>query len=699
MPLHYTWKKVITGALAVTLIGSSSAAVLGADPVAIYANQAAAKQATPFTDVAAGHWAEKHIAKLSLQGIINGYQENNDTFTFRPERSITQQEAVIMALRFAGLANQIDEHAMIQFTESFVVDNFYKPYIQLAFEQGLLDRDEEYQIAEDDSSKAWGSRPASREWVTKLIVKAIGEEAVAKQLQNTESRFSDAGAMDSKYIGFINAATQLGLVKGLSEDRFGPKSNINRASLATLFSRAQGHIGVEYTGQESGVISNLTEDKITLYANGKETEYSLSDATAYYHYNSESASSKEQLLEYGDVTIIARDGVARYVEVEGDVQHIKPVNGTVVHYNEAEKLLYVLVDEKPVEFKYDPSIVIENEEGTTLQISDLKRDRQVVITSDTFREEPRTISIVASSAPVVTTAKGLLYEFNNKIVTIQDDTGFVTKFLAPNTVVTIEGLNNAKLDDLLIEKDNVELSLNEKDQVTAIKVVNRQVETLAGYQAYYNEKLPEFITVSDAFGKQAKVLYFSGRTKFNYFGNNMEKDTALKMLNQNVNVTVSYTHDEIVSLNFVNSYTGEMVRWDTNAKTITMRLDGGEEVVLPYTNAPVYYKGRPAASIGDMRQGEKVTVSLNFTKVEASAIRVHVTEQFQVTAVDIINKKITMKNATTKENDYMLLDAELLTAAGGKQTINQIKVGSTVDATFVGDELKKLQTVNTSSNG
>src|SRR5690606_14330533 len=122
-----------------------------------------------------------------------------------------QEEAVIMAIRFAGLENKLDMNQLVIFQENFQVKEGYKPYIELAFEEGLLDRVEEYANAEADPDTNWGSKPATREWVTKLIINAIGAQKKAQELANSSSEFQAKSEIDQKYIGYVNAAVELGL--------------------------------------------------------------------------------------------------------------------------------------------------------------------------------------------------------------------------------------------------------------------------------------------------------------------------------------------------------------------------------------------------------------------------------------------------------------------------------------------------------
>ncbi len=696
MPMQRTWNKVITGALALTLISGGGVATLAA-PTMIYA---AGSLSTPFTDVELGHWAEKHIAKLALQGVINGYSNSVDsTFMFKPSQSVTQQEAVVMALGFAGLKENVDKNAMIAFEDSFVVSSFYKPYIEYAFANGLLDRTEEYAIAAADSTTAWGSKPAAREWITKLIIKTIDEEDLAKELSNASSHFHDADKVDEKYKGYVNAATQLKLIVGYTPEIFGPEKPINRASLATIFSKAQANYPTSYPGQSKGIITNLTAQEMTVYSDDKETTYQLDDSTIYYGFNVDKPISKEQLLQYSDVTVIAKEGKAVYVEALGDVQHTKTIEGSVLRYSEAEKTLYLWIDNKPVEIAYTDALIIEDSEGKALTISDLKQDRQVSVIQDTFRNKPAAIKIVASAQPMYTTVSGKLFNVDSKAVTIDQNGTLVSKYMVNNATVEIAGISSALVSDLIAQQDQVELTLNAEDQVIKVKVLNRDVKTAAGVQVVSYSEDKKLITIVDAQGNNAKALYFTEKTKFDYMGTSLDMKSAMGLREQNVNVIISYTHDKVTSVKFVNSYTGSLSDLNTTSKTITLTLSGGESVTIPYNKAPVDMKGNTIATYNDLKQGDMITLGLNMKEIQAMNIKVHRDIQYEVVSVDLVNKKIRLKNPTTNAYDQALLDIELLNAAGEKQTLNQIKAGSKLNASFVGHQMVKLQTVNTTSNG
>lgn len=696
MPMELNWKKIMTGAIVLSLATGSGTAVLSS-PIQVKAESLSS--VSPFTDVNAGHWAEKHIAKLYHQGIINGYVNSADgSTTFKPENSVSQQEAVLMALRFAGIVDQADDDAIIVFDESFVVSEFFKAYIELAFTEGLLDREEEYALAAADTENTWGAKPASREWVTKLIVRAIGQKAAADQLQNTESHFEDAADIDTRYKGYVNAAVQLGLVKGMTETTFAPDQPVTRASLATLFSRAQTSFPVEYDGQLSGVISDLTDTSLTLYSDDEETTYTLDSSTLYFHYNSEKPITKDQLLEYGDVTVIAKDGKALYVEVQGDTQHTETVSGTFARYNASEGTIYIWVNDKPVAINYETGLLIEDTDGNPLSILDLKANAAVTIVQDTFRAEPIALEIIASATPVVTQLSGKFYLGDQKAITIQTNEGLVSKFVAPGATVEIDGLPNASFDDLFTD-DTVELSLNADDQVTKVKVTNRQVEVAAGGAINSYDEKNKFIYGVDA-NKEPLALKLTEQTKFDYMGTSVDLAAAMSLTETNANVVIRYTRNEVVSISFVMAYTGTVSEIDTKNKQITVLTADGVTVKLPYVNTVVEMMNKPLANHLDIKTGDIVTLNMNPAKVEVMATRVHRTVSYSIVSVDVTNKKIRVRSMLDETFDILLSSADIYKVDGSKITIGLLKAGNSIDVTFVGTTATKVQvTEKAASNG
>ncbi|MBW7455177.1 S-layer homology domain-containing protein, partial [Paenibacillus sepulcri] len=164
---------------------------------AVFADSSAV---TKFSDVPVAHWAQKHITKLALQGIVKG-----DNGVFKPNDNVSQQEAVTMAIRFIGIENEVKEDQAVVFSSAFKVNDYFKPYVALAFQKGLLDRDEEFKLAEENEAVTWGAKKATREWITKLVVNAIGKQSAAAELASTPVAFSDRNSVSEGFAGYVNA--------------------------------------------------------------------------------------------------------------------------------------------------------------------------------------------------------------------------------------------------------------------------------------------------------------------------------------------------------------------------------------------------------------------------------------------------------------------------------------------------------------
>ncbi|WP_339202826.1 S-layer homology domain-containing protein [Paenibacillus sp. FSL K6-3182] len=687
MTMQFASKKILIGALAFSLVAGSGVII-----PASYAS-AASGYTTPFTDVSSGHWAEKHIAKLALQGIIEGNKTSSGAAIFRPKENVSQQEAVLMALRFAGLDKKADKDAIIGFPNSFSVSTYFKPYVTLAFQEGLLDQVEEFGLAAKDPKIAWGTKPATREWVTKLMVRAIQQEEEAVRLQNTASTFADAAQITSIYKGYVNAASKLELVKGVTADKFVPKANVDRASLATMFSRAEKLFPVAYEGQVNGIATKITDTQITVYSDKKEINYTINSDTLFYHYNTETPITRQQLLEYGDVTVIAKDGKALYVEVKGDKTYTKTTSGTLDRVIADEKKLYVWINNKPVEFFYNDSVVVVDTDGKPLALTSIKRDSQISIVQDSFRDAPATLKIIASTQASATSLKGTFYGASGDLITIKEGTSLVTKLMSETVNVEIDGFVGATVNELIKEADQVELTLNAEDVVTKVKVVNRNVKMLAGAQIVgyvYDKKL---LTIVDANGNNGEALYFTDKTRIEFSGNTLSLASATNLLTANRKIVISYTGNTIVSLQFLTKYTGTLVSMNSSGNLMNIRLDNGATLSLPYNTASVEHSTIANATTSDLRTGDKLTLDLNANQDRVSTIKVHSNAQYEVISVDVNSKKIRVKNAMTSPLEINMMDTELTNEAGAKISIDQITPGSLISVSYIGRQVVGARTL------
>ena len=416
---HKKWFKTATSVIVFSLLSGAAAAVLPSSVSADAANR--------FSDVPAGHWAEKHIAKLSLQGIVKG---NNGKFM--PSDNITQQEAITMAIRFIGKDSDVKEDSAVVFTDAFKVDNYFKPYVALALKLKLIDENEEFKLAEQDPSTSWGERKASREWITKLMIKAIGQQSLADSLVTSPVSFSDSGKVDAGYAGYINAAVSLKLVNGVTPEQFDPQGLITRAAMATMFSRAENQYPVEYAGEATGVLSGKDGSTVTVYEENGEETFQLASDTYVYRFDSDKATTIDKLDPNTKVEVISDGTHALYVEQLDAEQQVKKITGVFDHINPSENKMWLWVDNDAVSVYYDSKLVVKDASGAAAAVASLTKDSKIEVLQDTYRDKPLAVSVTVQSAPVNKTGQGKVQAVNTTdgAITVADGTSGTSETLS-----------------------------------------------------------------------------------------------------------------------------------------------------------------------------------------------------------------------------------------------------------------------------
>lgn len=763
MPQQQKWFKMVSTMIVFSLLSGVFLFTSG--------NPASAASTGKFTDVPAAHWADKHITKLALQGIVEGGTDG----TFKPGDNVTQQEAVVMAIRFMGKKNEVNFDSEFVGNKDFKVGNFFKPYIAYAFQHGLLDEAEEYKLAEADPKNDWGSRKASREWITKLMIRAIGQKSTAESLASSPVAFSDGNQVSAAYKGYVNAAVHLQLVKGVTADKFDPKGSITRAALATMFSRAESQADVDYAGQEEGILSSLSDNAITLYKGNGESSFTLSSSTRIYRHDSEKAVTLAELSPHTKVTIIASQGNALYVEQLDNNEQVEKFSATFDRVLPNENLMYVWVDNKPVEVLYDRSLTVKDASGAKISVTALAKDSKIEITRDKYRAKPLAASITVQSAPVNKSGSGkvqsvqanppavtvldsvynrtevlnvsanadiiwqgsimqggvsqvregdiIAYEIKDSFVTritIQQTSAMTVqghfysassdsktiqfvkgqgtvqetleaKFIADNAEVTITGLNGTTINDL-VKGDQIELALNERDQVTAIKVINRQVEMITGAVVVSYDQDLKLLVVTNSL-KKAIPVYLSDKTKIEFNGNPMTLEAVGSMLTKNRKLTLGYTDDKAVLLQFVYNYKGTVTSINTNSNQITLSVNSVPVTLGLETYTGVEIAGKTTAVLADVKVGDTVTALLNANQDKASGIQVHTYWQYEIVSVDAAAKKVKLKGADQATIEVLVGSAELLNDRGDKIALSNLSAGQIVNATYAGKTLSTLKTV------
>lgn len=469
--------KSVTGLLAASLIFSGVS----------WTTSTASAATKSFSDIVSGHWAQKHISKLTVQKILSGYPDG----TFLPNQSISHQEAVILAIRFMGLDDELESSDVIVLPEALKIKDDYKKYLNLAFKKQLLNMEEEIAIAEMDESKEWGKSPASREWVTRLLVRAIGKDSEAKLAATQATEFPDDFDINAKYRGYVNVAVSNGLVKGVETvikgvkvTKFDPADDVTRASIATLFSLAQSEVA--FSGQVSGVLLAITPKQLTLlHEGGGIHNYSLTSDSLIYRIDSNAAVALGQLKLYGKVILISNsDKSIGYVEQTEDTPQIKTYEGTLTLHTTDLNRLTLLIGSDYEPFTYDPQYppVITDSSGKSVLLKDLPINVEVKISVDTVRTDPKIVAIEIKQSVVNKNGSGRVAEWNPATRSLHLDDPFSdmkeTLSVSPSATIKNNAGANLTFDQLKVG-DSITYEVK-TGSVSSIVVTRSELPAVSG---------------------------------------------------------------------------------------------------------------------------------------------------------------------------------------------------------------------------
>lgn len=171
--------------------------------------------AESYTDVPAGHWAAAEIERAGEIGFMSGMGDG----TFGLGRNIKRSEFVSMLVRMFGWQEAAGEGF-----EDVAADSWYCGAVMTAQANGALDMESGYFRPEKN---------ITREEMAVMLVKALGFDSLAAELQNESTPFSDV--YENK--GYIRLAYEFGIISGRGGGVFDPDGTALREDAASMMIR------------------------------------------------------------------------------------------------------------------------------------------------------------------------------------------------------------------------------------------------------------------------------------------------------------------------------------------------------------------------------------------------------------------------------------------------------------------------------
>ncbi|MGE7612739.1 S-layer homology domain-containing protein [Paenibacillus sp. NPDC101420] len=691
-PLKAYSTKAVSAVMAGTMIFSGASTVF-ADTAATTTATTTTQSVGIFSDVKTGFWAEKHIYKLASQGIVVG---NNGLF--RPGDSVTQQEAVLMALRFMKLQDKVDTSSAVALPTDFKVSNYYKDYVVLAFQQGLLDKTTE--MSPDNLKTSWGERKASREWIAELLIRALGKSADATVAASKPTGFADDSKVSANKRGYINVAVDLKLANGLDGNRFDPQGAVTRAQLATFFSRAEAHNTLEYDNTYTGTISQLADGKLSVYNNGKTSTYTLGASTAYYTSASESRINLSDIQPYTKVTVIGATYNAAYVEVTDPTQQVESLSGSFAMVAPGNKL-WLKSATGFTEYYYDETTTFVDANGTSIEPASLVADSIVTLQRETYSGSHKVVKVQVTSGVVNKTTTGTVQsiDLTGKSITFKNAAGTVETFKWE------DGTSLFTYQASVLQP--AELKTGSAVKYTVKENVIRTVEVTEGIERTVQGVLTELTNSTVVYKKtdgtrEVKLL----ATKPAIIIPNMNSPVADDLIadtvgGDKVQLTLN-SSDQVIKIEVlsrqIDQFSGATVI-DYNSKTqllTVMDTDKKAHVVQLDEKTKLTYEGvLPNLTSVGARLTENRKVNIKAIGQRALSLEVVTKYEGTVTAVNVSARTIVLK---LNDGQSLTLPSPQLIDLFGKTnpTVTDIPVGSYVTASLTaGQDLIAVLKVKT----
>jgi len=646
-----------------------------------------------FSDVKLGYWAEKHIHKLAALDILKG---NNGKF--RPGDDVTQQEAITMAIRYMGLEGELNAADSVALPADFKVGNYFKPYIVLAFQKGLLDKKEE--MANPDPKQAWGDQKATREWVTKILVRAVGKQADAERAANKKTTFADNSKISAAALGYVNTAVDLELTTGMSGNKFEPQGKVTRAQLATFFSRGEKVSKVKHTSESFGYVMSQTDQEIRLYTEeGKTANFRRDKNTMYYKTDSEQAIKVSDIGLYMKVRVVGQSGSATYVELIDAEPKVETSTVKLRYVAPSEKKLYFTKDGSDAlsDIVYDNSAtVFKDASGNTIDSSKLMADSELVIKRETFTNERKIIEVQVKSGPVNKSAKGTItsIDVRNRSVTIKNEQG------ESETYTVVEGAYVRYKDQLLSglssikENDSVNYTVK-NSVVTEIELTNAQQVTISG-TLYEKGATKTSITIRKENNELvAKLLARDVKIEIDGMNNPTFDDIVAGEYGDRVELAMN-SEDQVANIKVMNRKAemiigATVVDFDKTNKLLMVTDERKEPHVFKLTYETRFENNGSKVGLEDianqLKDGKR---KVNVQHTAKNALLVQLVNKFEGTFVYASStaKTVTMKLANGQTVTLPYKGTELSVEKYGKNnvTLNDVNNGDTIVAYFTDDQ-------------
>lgn len=206
-------------------------------------------------------WARPYINSMVEKGFISGYEDG----TYRPDNDVTRLEALSLFARAMGSNDKANAEVLEIAHEKY--DDIIKPYAlswgndeiaYLMYKGALKKADLDTYLKDQEKNN-----PMKRYEAAIIITKALGGEEKALSELGVMLEYSDAREVPSNAIQYVGYATDTGIMSGMGDGSFSPKTSVKRSQMAVMLSRTADKANYTFRKMK---ISEVDSDTRTITA-------------------------------------------------------------------------------------------------------------------------------------------------------------------------------------------------------------------------------------------------------------------------------------------------------------------------------------------------------------------------------------------------------------------------------------------------
>ncbi len=228
-------------------------------------------------------WAKDSIQAMADSGYIKGYEDG----TFKPYRSISKIEALLLMARMLGAEESAYEEVATDALDIYsnTVGKYNTTYLnELTYllYNGIINETDLNSYA--SSANANGELPRWQAAI--LMAKLLGADSEAKAFTVSAPTYPDDTEIPATAKSYVEYVTANNIMNGMastdgSATTFSPNTSLTRAQMATLLNRMISKINkMTYVGTIAEL--NLDSNLITIDRNGSESKRKINADTVVY---------------------------------------------------------------------------------------------------------------------------------------------------------------------------------------------------------------------------------------------------------------------------------------------------------------------------------------------------------------------------------------------------------------------------------